>query len=286
MYLYKLPPEAQRNILGPDKNVNHCDFGILSGDLCPSYYFEFRGSVYYHSPASCSVSMHCSGATDKKLLNSDPKTFQIIDKNFAKDKKQVYYWGGVVEKADPLTFQQLDWPFGKDKNYIFSGTEIVEKLKPESEYSESEKECREYAEENAAKLKYFYENKNYYERCMKVVDVFNKLKENEWYKITTDQDQIYQGPVSRFTDNSITLSDYYEFKEKFFETRIPERYFERSNNEDLTLETKIIKKIEILDNTKELRQLKMANAEVMKSIDPKIFVVLPRELILRINGVK
>lgn len=124
----KLPPKEERNILGyPEQHNRGASQGsleaLISGD--DRYYFEHKGLLYYHQPQSMSVSGHKSPTRDLKINNGDPETFTIIDSNFAKDKKQVYYWGSIVEKADPETFQTLDWPKAKDKNYFFSESKIT-----------------------------------------------------------------------------------------------------------------------------------------------------------------
>ncbi len=80
------------------------------------YYFAYRGSVYYHGEF---VTWCGREKYEYKLKNSDPKTFTIIDANYAKDKNNVYNRKLIIEKADPATFQPLDWPYAKDKNYVY-----------------------------------------------------------------------------------------------------------------------------------------------------------------------
>ncbi len=96
-------------------------------------------------------------------VGADPKTFEIIDDQFAKDKAHVYYKGGMlensdsstfvggeipkdkfnvylflicednqwaqcyrkVEDADPATFKPIKYGFYKDKNNIFYNTKMV-----------------------------------------------------------------------------------------------------------------------------------------------------------------
>jgi hypothetical protein len=132
-FLTKLPPESKRNILCyPAEHTNqiYTPFPENSFDkvVGTRYYFEYNGFVYYHEPLNINMNGEAYGPHDTKKQNSDPKTFQCIDANFAKDKNQVYYWGSVVKKADPETFRPLDWPKAKDKNYYFRGTEITGKV--------------------------------------------------------------------------------------------------------------------------------------------------------------
>ncbi len=116
----ELPPKEDRSILGYPSEHNK---GLSKNSSGGTYYFEHHGSLYYHAPAY--AGWHPSEAFDRKIINGHPKTFTIIDSNFAKDKNQVYYWGKIVDKADPDTFRTLDWPRAKDKNYYFSQTEIT-----------------------------------------------------------------------------------------------------------------------------------------------------------------
>lgn len=91
-----------------------------SGDST-SYYFVLDGLVWYHYDT---VGWSASAKGDIKLENSNFASFECIDRNYAKDKNNVYYVGVKVEKADPLTFEPLDWPNARDKNYYFEGYKI------------------------------------------------------------------------------------------------------------------------------------------------------------------
>ncbi len=51
----------------------------------------------------------------------DYNTFQVIDKAYAKDKKNIYRQGDVVKWADPATFQIINDDYAKDKNHVYKG---------------------------------------------------------------------------------------------------------------------------------------------------------------------
>ena len=62
---------------------------------------------YYHS-------------VDRWIPNADPKTFEVLYKNWAKDKNNVYYAGEVVKWVDINSLEiSKDWLSAKDKNYIY-----------------------------------------------------------------------------------------------------------------------------------------------------------------------
>ena len=99
---------------------------------------------------------------------ADPKTFSIINEEFAKDKSHIYYEGDMLEDsdsstfvvgsipkdktnvyllltcedniwdqcyrkvdgADPLTFQLFSYGFSKDKSHVFYNTEIIPEADP------------------------------------------------------------------------------------------------------------------------------------------------------------
>lgn len=51
------------------------------------------------------------------VVGADPKTFEIIDDQFAKDKAHVYYEGDVLEDSDSSTF--VPGPIAKDKSNVY-----------------------------------------------------------------------------------------------------------------------------------------------------------------------
>ena len=61
----------------------------------------------------------------KKITNSDPDTLKIINKVWAKDKNNVYWYGKIYKKADAETFEKISEPpltwvdFARDKNNVY-----------------------------------------------------------------------------------------------------------------------------------------------------------------------
>jgi len=58
--------------------------------------------------------------TIEKISDSDPTTFEILEKTgFSKDKNNVYHIGQIIQNADPETFEFIGNRYTQDKNYIF-----------------------------------------------------------------------------------------------------------------------------------------------------------------------
>lgn len=121
----QLIPDEKKNILCyPKEYENQIYRPIKNKSKFYNYYFEYNNKVYFHQSQSSDTNGNVYGPSDIKFQNSSPATFKCIDRNFAKDKNNVYYWGSQVEKADPETFKPLAWPKAEDKNYYFSQTKI------------------------------------------------------------------------------------------------------------------------------------------------------------------
>lgn len=76
--------------------------------------------------------------TWKRIQNADVKSFQILNKNYSKDKNQVYLdnWDTmeIIKWADPFTFSPLweDSWWGKDKSDIYFNDEKKDWVDPDS----------------------------------------------------------------------------------------------------------------------------------------------------------
>lgn len=87
--------------------------------------------VYSSSSASVyvldkkSVSAYSDGSFN--FLEADPKTFEIVTLSYARDNKNIFYYGKKIGGADVGSFEILDSAYQKDKNNVyFSGSQIVE----------------------------------------------------------------------------------------------------------------------------------------------------------------
>jgi hypothetical protein len=102
------------------------------------YRKDFLNNIYYESTSGCLDI--CLFKSYTHLSNSDGKTFKIltvknpymigpaiIESEFAKDNKHVYFHGSIMPKADPSSFIAIGPFLGKDKlNYFFEGIELKE----------------------------------------------------------------------------------------------------------------------------------------------------------------
>ena len=65
----------------------------------------------------------------EKLNYADPKTFEIINGNFARDDKNLYISGYKLDGIDPKTFETLNYEMIKDKNGVY----FLENISEENE---------------------------------------------------------------------------------------------------------------------------------------------------------
>ena len=63
----------------------------------------------------------------EKLAGANPKTFEIMDGNFARDDKNLYIFEYKVDGIDPKTFETLNYEMIKDKNGVYFLENISEK---------------------------------------------------------------------------------------------------------------------------------------------------------------
>ena len=93
-------------------------------------YWEYFGDIRIYKSKVDSNTMHIINhnyVKDKRRVyfrgrpinGSDPKTFKMISDIHTKDKNSVYYWGKKIELADPETFVETFNDRGKDKNNFF-----------------------------------------------------------------------------------------------------------------------------------------------------------------------
>ena len=73
---------------------------------------------------------------EKYMWISDLESFEILNKDYAKDKNFVYYsygWGfKKIEWSDPESFEILNEKYAKDKNFVYYRWEQIEWLDSES----------------------------------------------------------------------------------------------------------------------------------------------------------
>ena len=60
-----------------------------------------------------------------EVKDADAKTFEVINRQYAKDSKNAYLRGKVIPKSDGASFELVETPFSKDKNHVFYSDDIV-----------------------------------------------------------------------------------------------------------------------------------------------------------------
>jgi len=56
------------------------------------------------------------------IKQADPKTFEVMKEGYSKDMYRVFLDWDIVIFANPNTFKILDFPYSKDKNDVYCGT--------------------------------------------------------------------------------------------------------------------------------------------------------------------
>ncbi len=105
------------------KGVDIPSFEFL-GDFYNKYYKD-KNNIYFLNDRDNKMKL-------EKLNYADPKTFEIINGNFARDDKNLYIFGYKLDGIDPKTFETLNYEMIKDKNGVY----FLENISEENENSE------------------------------------------------------------------------------------------------------------------------------------------------------
>ena len=89
------------------KGVDILSFEFL-GDFYNKYYKD-KNNIYFLNDRDNKMKL-------EKLNYTDPKTFEIINGNFARDDKNVYFFNKKVIGVDAKTFEEVGYDIIKDKN--------------------------------------------------------------------------------------------------------------------------------------------------------------------------
>ena len=63
---------------------------------------------------------------DTIVEGADPKTFETINWQWAKDNKSIFFFGKLIPFIDYNTFHYLDYHYAIDKNNVYYDDKIIE----------------------------------------------------------------------------------------------------------------------------------------------------------------
>ena len=66
------------------------------------------------------------------IKDADPKTFEMLDHEYARDKNNVFYNTWLVEGADSKSFESIGHGYGKDANHVYVGPDVIEGADPQT----------------------------------------------------------------------------------------------------------------------------------------------------------
>jgi hypothetical protein len=87
-------------------------------ELIGSVYAKDAGQVYYYQLAS-------SGTPEIKPISQSPHSFSLIEHPYAKDDKNIFYFGEKHPTRSPETFEILGSGYTKDKAQVYFQTNII-----------------------------------------------------------------------------------------------------------------------------------------------------------------
>ena len=124
--IYILTKESSIKIIKIDKNIKNIDFNNFEEITNYPYVFKDKNAVYtLNTDDDKIVTVFSFEKNDyklNKLNNINPKKFDMIEFNYFKDDKNIFYFSDKekimkkIENADVESFEVLDDDYSKDKN--------------------------------------------------------------------------------------------------------------------------------------------------------------------------
>lgn len=119
----------------------------------------------------------------------DLESFEIIDANYFKDKKSVYYYWAKIEWASPETFKLLMGEYSKDKNFTYCNPPMWTSIE---RIENADPDTFEVLEDNW--VRYWKDLNSVYVSCEKVKWADPKtFKYYEWYAKDKNNIYLFQG---------------------------------------------------------------------------------------------
>ena len=124
--IYILTKESSIKTIKIDKNIKNIDFNNFEEITNYPYVFKDKNAVYtLNTDDDKTVTVFSFEKNDyklNKLNNINPKKFDMIEFNYFKDDKNIFYFSDKekimkkIENADVESFEVLDDDYSKDKN--------------------------------------------------------------------------------------------------------------------------------------------------------------------------
>lgn len=111
---------------GPCKDsVNGPALFFLPWQKLGQDYYAYQGCVFYSSTGAGHLLELGTDSGPKKVVDADIETFQVISKEYAKDKSNIYIFHDILSQADYETFRINEQGRAEDKNGCYSYEESV-----------------------------------------------------------------------------------------------------------------------------------------------------------------
>lgn len=123
------------NFFVNDSNSSLVFSGAVNSELSDSYYFSFSGNEIRYSPMG-----NWFALGNELVVGADLATFEVIDRNYAKDQYNIYYCGkSITNQIDLASLEVLREDIVKDKFNVFIhkanlSTEVADTIDSEHEF--------------------------------------------------------------------------------------------------------------------------------------------------------
>ncbi|MEL0631734.1 DKNYY domain-containing protein [Pseudoalteromonas carrageenovora] len=124
------------NFFVSDPNSSLVFSGAVNSELSDSYYFSLGRKEIRYSPMG-----NWFALGNELVLGADLATFEVIDRNYAKDQYNIYYCEKTIShQVDYASFEMLREDIVKDKFNVFIHrrslpTEVADTIDPEHEFN-------------------------------------------------------------------------------------------------------------------------------------------------------
>ncbi|MBA4850752.1 DKNYY domain-containing protein [Emticicia sp. BO119] len=215
------------------KMISFSLIGLLFGScnvdgLKNGYYIESDTVFYYSGFPAHKYIVH----------GADVSSFKTINKEYATDKKQVFYKEHPVKKADPTSFKVMEGFYSKDKNYGFAvganGPDAVFIISYEPDYFEIVSNPEETPVNHTAEgimyardRQHVYYGRYIFELADPITFEYVPMRSGSGYDLARDKKYVYwhQKPIEGADGGTFQKisTDYFKDAKAIWSTRIDNR---------------------------------------------------------------